>query len=137
MSFEQILALCSTLGVSTLINFFIQRRFSKKDEAEREAMKQRAKERENRDREREQQEQSHRKEFAELKENVNLGLETIRLLSYARVAEEAERLIRQGYATPNDRAYLKYLYENYKKWGWNGDMEERMHEVQTLPPVKR
>ena len=137
MPFEQILALCSTLGVSTLINFFIQRRFSKKDEAEREAMKQRAKERENRDREREQQEQSHRKEFAELKENVNLGLETIRLLSSARVAEEAERLIRQGYATPNDRAYLKYLYENYKKWGWNGDMEERMHTVHILPPIKR
>ena len=137
MSFEQVLALCSTLGVSTLINFFIQRRFSKKDEAEREAMKQRASEQEKRDRERERREQSHRQEFAELKKHGNLGLETIRLLSYARVAEEAERLIGQGYATPNDRAYLNYLYENYKKWGWNGDMEERMHTVHALPPIKR
>lgn len=137
MTFDQVLAICSALGVSTIINFFVQRHYSKKDEKEREDMKRKEKEREDLEREREEREKIRRQEFDELKENVNLGLETIRLLSYARVAEEADRLINQRYATPNDRAYLKYLYDNYKNWGWNGDMEERMHEVQTLPPMKR
>ena len=134
MSFDQLLSLLSVLGASTLINFFVQRHFSKKDEEMREHIKKKSEEQLQKEIERKKMEEKRQQDFAVLKDNVNLGLETIRLLSYARVAEEADRLIKQGYATPNDRAYLKYLYDNYKKWKWNGDMEERMHKVHSLPP---
>ena len=137
MSFEQVLALCSTLGVSTIINFFIQRHFSKKDEATRQHIKKKTDEQAERDRKREEKEQKREQEFQDLKTSVSLGLKTIRLLSYARVAEEADRLIRKGFATPNERAYLLNLYENYKEWKWNGDMEERMRIVHNLPPAQK
>lgn len=134
MSFEQILSLCSVLGLSTLINFFVQRHFSRKDEATRQHIKAQNDEQAERDRKREKAEQKKEKDLLKLTEQVNLGLETMRLLSYARVAEEADRLVSKGFATPNERAYLAKLYENYKKWGWNGDMEERMYMVHKLPP---
>ena len=133
MTFEQILSLCSVLGVSTIISFFMQRHFAIKDEKARLEIERKTREQAEALKEKEEKEQNREEEFAELKESFELGLETIRLLSYARVAEEADRLIKKGYATPNERAYLQNLYENYKKWKWNGDMAERMSLVHFLP----
>ena len=130
---DKILMVFSALGFSTLLNYFVQRYFSKKDEAERKSLKKKELEREEREQRREELEQRRQQDLDNLKEQVGLGLETIRLLSYSRVASEAERLIDKGFATFTERTYLRNLYDNYKKWGWNGDMEERMKTVYDLP----
>lgn len=130
---DKVLMVCSALGVSALLNYFVQRYFSKKDEAERKALKQKEKEREEREREREQLEIKRQQDFENLKDEVDLGLETLRLLSYARVASEADRLIEKGFATFTERTYLRNLYDNYKEWKWNGDMDDRMKAVYDLP----
>lgn len=133
MNLDTIAALCAIVGSGSLINFFVQRHFSKRDEATRQTIKQQQKVQEEREKAREQRQKEKEKEYAALKEEVQKGLETIRLLSYARVAEEAERLIGKGYATSAERKYLSDLNENYKNWGWNGDMKDRMQRVATLP----
>lgn len=133
MSLETIATLCAIVGSGSLINFFIQRYFSKRDEATRQSIKTRQMEQEERDRAREKRERQRDEEYAALKREVEKGLETIRLLSYARVAEEADRLIAKEYATSAERKYLGDLNENYKKWGWNGDMKDRMQRVAALP----
>ena len=133
MSLETIATLCAIVGSGSLINFFVQRYFSKRDEATRQAIKTRQMEQEERDRAREKRERQRDEEYAALKREVEKGLETIRLLSYARVAEEADRLIAKEYATSAERKYLGDLNENYKKWGWNGDMKDRMQRVAALP----
>lgn len=133
MSLETIATLCAIVGSGSLINFFVQRYFSKRDEATRQSIKTRQMEQEERDRAREKRERQRDEEYAALKREVEKGLETIRLLSYARVAEEADRLIAKEYATSAERKYLGDLNENYKKWGWNGDMKDRMQCVAALP----
>lgn len=136
MNLDTIAALCAIVGSGSLINFFVQRYFSKRDEATRQAIKQRQMEQEERDRAREQREKQRDEEYNALKQEVEKGLETIRLLSYARVAEEADRLIEKRYATSAERKYLSDLNENYRKWGWNGDMKDRMQRVSVLPYEK-
>lgn len=130
---EVILALCGVVGSGSLINFFVQRHFSRKDERSREEIKRQQREQEERDRDRKSREDKRDGELRGLNEQVKLGLETIKLLSYARVAEEADRLISKGYATSPERSYMHNLHTNYKAWGWNGDMDERMAHVLSLP----
>lgn len=71
---------------------------------------------------------------------MSTSLDTIRLLSYARLSEEIERLLTQGYATPAERRILEQMFSNYKDHGWNGDMDARLdkvHNLPTAPLVKR
>lgn len=137
MSLDTIAAICAIVGSGSLINFFVQRYFSQRDEATRQTIKAQQMEQEKRDKAREQREDKRDKEYEALKKEVEKGLETIRLLSYARVAEEADRLIAKKYATSAERKYLGDLNENYKKWGWNGDMKDRMQRVSALPYDKQ
>lgn len=129
---EVIATLCSIVGLGSLINFFVQRHFSKKDEETRQTIKKQQEEQKKRDEERAKQESMHREEYELLAKEVEKGLATIRLLSYARVAEEADRLIDKGWASAAERRYLYELNENYKDWGWNGDMKGRMRKVDDL-----
>lgn len=100
----------SVLGASGIIMFFIQRYFSRRDKRENEKAK---------------------KQEAMMKE-VETSLETIRLLAYARMSEEIERLLTKGYATPAERRILDEMYLNYKAHGWNGDMDARLEKVYGL-----
>lgn len=90
--------------------FFIQRYFSRRDKRESEKAK---------------------KQEAMMKE-LETSLETIRLLAYARMSEEIERLLTKGYATPAERRILDEMYLNYKAHGWNGDMDARLEKVYGL-----
>lgn len=103
---------------SGLVIFFVQRHYAKKDA---ELLKK-------------QQEILEKQKIDDkLKNKIENGLETLRLLSYTRISHEVERLKQKGYATLQDRAFLKELYENYKSHGWNGDMEAGMQDVRELP----
>lgn len=140
MDLETLALVSSIIGGGSIVNFFIQRYFSRKDEATRQTIKKQQEaqtkrdlERARKEEEREARERLREKEYQELYAKVDKGLETIRLLSYARVAEEADRLLTQKYATPAERRYMYELNENYKQWGWNGDMRDRMHKVANLP----
>ena len=109
------LEILSLLGVNGILLFFIKRYFSQRDKAE-------AQEREDR----------HK-----LYRRVEIGLETLRLLSYQRMSQETERLLSQGFATPAERAVLQEMYENYKAHGWNGDMDARLAKVYQLRTDRR
>jgi tRNA C32,U32 (ribose-2'-O)-methylase TrmJ len=117
----------SVLGSNGVLLFLVKRYFDRKDKRE-----------EGEKKAREQAEQQREDEIKALLRKVDTGLETIRLLSYARMSEELERLLTQGYATPAERRTLKEMYENYKAHGWNGDMDARLQKVYTLrtnPPT--
>ena len=133
MTLETVATLCSIVGAGSIFNFFVQRHFSRRDEATRQQIKRQQEEQAERDRHRKEREERRDREFDELRTKVALGLETIKLLSYARVAEEADRLITKGYATPQERKYLSDLHANYHGWEWNGDMDDRMSRVRGLP----
>lgn len=133
MTLETVATLCSIVGAGSLINFFVQRHFSRRDEATRQEIKRQQAEQAKRDRERKEREEQRDREYTELSRQVKLGLATIKLLSYARVAEEADRLIAKGFATPQERKYLSDLHENYHGWNWNGDMDDRIQKVRDLP----
>lgn len=107
---ELSLSALSMLGVGGILLFFIQRYFSRRDkrEAERAAAM----------------------EARMVK--LDNALETIRLLAYARLSEETERLLTQGYATPQERHILNEMFLNYKAHGWNGDMDARLKKVYAL-----
>lgn len=100
----------SILGSNGILLFLVKWYFTQRDQAQ--AQKEKANQ--------------------ELLKKVNDGLETLRLLSYARMSEETERLLSQGYATPAERRTLDAMYQNYKSWGWNGDMDSRMEKVYHL-----
>lgn len=108
---EVALSILSVLGINGILLFFIKRFFEKKDSEAKE-------EKADRD--------------ALIKE-VRTGLGTIRLLAYARLSEEIERLLNKGYATPSERRILEEMYLNYKAHGWNGDMDSRIEKVHALP----
>ena len=107
---EIILSVMSVLGLNGVMLFLIKRYFDHRDK-------------------REEKESENKKE---LFEKIDVSLETLKLLSYARMSEEIERLLSQNYATPTERRFLKELYENYKRHGWNGDMEARLEKVYAL-----
>ena len=48
------------------------------------------------------------------------------------MSQEIERLLDKGFATPAERHVLDEMYKNYKKHGWNGDMDARLEKVYKL-----
>ena len=113
--------LLSVLGSNGLLPFLVKRFFDRKDKKEAEARKQK-----------EKKERERLKEQEELFKKVDNALETIRLLAYAHMSEETERLLDQGYATPSERRVLDEMFKNYKAHGWNGDMDARLEKVYSL-----
>lgn len=111
----------SVLSSNGLLLFLVKRFFDKKDQKEAEIQRQR-----------EQAEENQRQRNDELYRKVENALETIRLLAYARMSEEIERLLTQGYATPAERRVLDEMFKNYKAHGWNGDMDARLEKVYSL-----
>lgn len=111
----------SVLGSNGLLLFLVKRFFDKKDQKEAEIRRQR-----------EQAEENQRQRNNELYRKVDNALETIRLLAYARMSEEIERLLTKGYATPAERRVLDEMFKNYKAHGWNGDMDARLEKVYSL-----
>ena len=111
----------SVLGSNGLLLFLVKRFFDKKDQKEAEIRRQR-----------EQAEENQRQRNNELYRKVDNALETIRLLAYARMSEEIERLLTKGYATPAERRVLDEMFKNYKAHGWNGDMDARLEKVYAL-----
>ena len=111
----------SVLGSNGLLLFLVKRFFDRKDRKEEEAREARR-----------QEEEAKRVEQEELLKKVEAALETIRLLAYSRMAEEIERLLTQGYATPAERRVLDEMFKNYKSHGWNGDMDSRLEKVYSL-----
>lgn len=107
---EIALSLLQTLGMSGVLMFFITRYFNKRDRAAQQELESKS----------------------ELIQKVNVGLETLRLLSYLRMSEELERLLNKGYATPAERRIIGEMYKNYKEHGWNGDMDARLEKVYKL-----
>ena len=107
---ELLLALLSTLGLNSILLFFIKRYFNRRD----------------------RQEQEDREKRDELYRRIETSLETLRLLAYHRLSQEIERLLNQGYATPAERRVLDEMYANYKDHGWNGDMDARLEKVYEL-----
>lgn len=107
---EIVVSLLSALGASSILLFFIKRYFDKRDERAAGRIK----------------------EQEELMRDVKVSMETIRLLAYARMSEEIERLLDKGYATPAERRILDEMYRNYKAHGWNGDMDARLKKVYSL-----
>ena len=107
---EWVLGLLSTLGLNSILLFFIKRYFSRRD----------------------RQEQADREKRDELYQRIETSLETLRLLAYHRMSQEIERLLNQGYATPAERRVLDEMYANYKDHGWNGDMDARLEKVYAL-----
>lgn len=107
---ELAVSLLSTLGINSIVLFFIKRYFDRRDSREREDLE--------------------RKE--ELFRRIDTALETLRLLSYHRMSQEIERLLDQGYASPAERRVLDEMYANYKDHGWNGDMDARLEKVYQL-----
>ena len=110
LAIEILISILSVFGANGILLFFIQRYFRKK----------------------------YAKEEAELAKRellyhrIEVSLETLRLLSYARMSQEIERLLTKGYATPSERKVLDEMYQNYKDHGWNGDMDARLTKVYAL-----
>lgn len=109
--FEILTSLLSTLGFGGILLFFIKRYFDKRDK----------------------QELIKTSEQNEFLREIKVSLETIRLLAYARMSQEIEKLLEQGYATHSERKILDEMYRNYKEHGWNGDMDSRLEKVYSLP----
>lgn len=107
---ELAVSLMSALGANGILLFFVKRYFDRRDKAE----------------------EKERAEHAALFTRVENALETIRLLSYARMSQEIERLLDKGYATPAERRVLDEMFQNYKAHGWNGDMDARLEKVYRL-----
>jgi hypothetical protein len=54
-------------------------------------------------------------------------------LTYASLSDKIEKLLDQGYATPDQRQDLKTIVKIYKEQGWNGDMNARLKRVYDSP----
>ncbi|MBT9685686.1 hypothetical protein [Pseudoflavonifractor sp. MCC625] len=107
---ETAIALMSALGLNGIMLFLVKRYFDRRDKARADDAK----------------------AGADLRGKIENALETIRLLSYARMSQEIERLLDQGYATPAERRVLDEMFANYKAHGWNGDMDARLEKVYRL-----
>ena len=105
-----VISLLSALGANGILLFFVKRYFDRRDKAQEE----------------------EKQRWHDLVERVETALETIRLLSYARMSQEIERLLDKGYATPAERRVLDEMFQNYKAHGWNGDMDARLEKVYRL-----
>lgn len=118
---ELVISLLSVVGINGILLFFIKRFFDRRDKKEAERLEEQKKKDEKREADQEK-----------MYEQIRISLETIRLLAYARMSEEIERLLTQGYATPAERRILDEMYHNYKEHGWNGDMDARLEKVYAL-----
>lgn len=118
---ELVISLLSVVGINGILLFFIKRFFDRRDKKEAERLEEQKKKDEKREADQEK-----------MYEQIRISLETIRLLAYARMSEEIERLLTQGYATPAERRILDEMYHNYKAHGWNGDMDTRLEKVYAL-----
>lgn len=107
---EIVISLLSAFGASGVVLFFVKRYFERRDAEE-------------------QEERAQRKAFFG---KIDTSLDTLRLLSYARMSQETERLLTKGYATPTERRFLNEMFANYKAHGWNGDMDARLEKVYAL-----
>lgn len=58
---------------------------------------------------------------------------TLAAVSYWALSNELEKLLNQGYATPEQRLAIKVLYDAYRGNGWNGDMDARMDRLLHMP----
>ena len=105
-----VISALSVFGVGGILLFFIKRYFDRRDKRE----------------------DAKKQELEALIENLKTGIGTIRLLAYARLSEEIERLLTQGFATPSERHILGEMYRNYKAHGWNGDMDARLEKVYAM-----
>lgn len=132
LNLEVISTLASIIGLSSLISFFVQRYFSKKDEEIRQKIKKQNEEIMQETKRRKEIEEKRDAQLVSLLNKVNVSLETIKLLSYHRMSDEIEKLLDKGYATPAERNVIELMFENYKEHGWNGDMDERMVKVRRL-----
>ena len=110
LAIEILISILSVFGANGILLFFIQRYFRKKDAKEEAELAKREL----------------------LYHRIEVSLETLRLLSYARMSQEIERLLTKGYATPLERKVLDEMYQNYKDHGWNGDMDSRLGKVYAL-----
>ncbi len=118
---ELVISLLSVVGFNGILLFFIKRFFDRRDKKEAELLK-----------EQKEKDQKREEDQEKIYEQIRISLETIRLLAYARMSEEIERLLTQGYATPAERRILDEMYHNYKEHGWNGDMDARLEKVYAL-----
>lgn len=132
LNLETFSTIASLIGLSSLISFFVQRYFSKKDEHTRQIIKKQNEEQAKRDMERKKIEEEREKELRVILDKVEIGLETIKLLSYHRMSDEIEKLLDKNFATPAERNVIELMFTNYKQHGWNGDMDERMAKVRRL-----
>lgn len=107
---DVIASIISSVLSSSLVFFLVQRYLNRKDKQAQEKIE----------------------ENKLFYEKVNTGLETIRLLAYHRMSQEIERLLDKGFATPAERRVLEEMFTNYKKHGWNGDMNARLEKVRNL-----
>ena len=108
---EIIYPFLSAIGASGILLYFIKRHYSTKDKAEADQIE----------------------ALKDFFKKADISYETIKLLAYQRLSEEIEKLLDQGFATPAERKLLQALFDNYKKHGWNGDMDERLEKVYSLP----
>lgn len=111
ISIEILTSIISACGVGGILLFFVQRYFNRKDK----------------------EADARIQEQESLFQEVKVGLETLRLLAYARMSEETQRLLDKGFATVSERRILNEMYQNYKAHGWNGDMDARLKRVYSLP----
>lgn len=118
---ELVISLLSVAGFNGILLFFIKRFFDRRDKKEADLLK-----------EQKEKDQKREEDQEKIYEQIRISLETIRLLAYARMSEEIERLLTQGYATPAERRILDEMYHNYKEHGWNGDMDIRLEKVYAL-----
>ena len=118
---ELVISLLSVAGFNGILLFFIKRFFDRRDKKEADLLK-----------EQKEKDQKREEDQEKIYEQIRISLETIRLLAYARMSEDIERLLTQGYATPAERRILDEMYHNYKEHGWNGDMDARLEKVYAL-----
>lgn len=118
---EFIFSLLSVIGFNGILLFFVKRFFDQRDRKEKILWDEQRRKEEEKSREQE-----------EIYHQIKISLETIRLLAYARMSEETERLLSQGFVTPSERHILDEMYHNYKEHGWNGDMDARLEKIYAL-----
>lgn len=67
----------------------------------------------------------------------DLMMETMSIQSYCNLKQECNALIEKGYAEEPERRFVHTMYDNYKRWGWNGDMDALIERVDRLPYLEK
>ena len=61
---------------------------------------------------------------------------TVEAIAYTMLSDRLEMRLDSGFATPEQRKEMEILIDAYKKNGWNGDMDARIHRFYELPTKK-